>query len=109
MSVGRIEAGSLICRYHGWRFEGGQEGRCTACPQASDAGAETTVRESSRSRLEMHPSQVPVAWNLRDRSPAHLHANVLCECSWKQTCDREQAVVYQIGSLPGENMVGRVY
>ena len=60
MSVGRIEEGQLICRYHGWRFEGGQEGRCTACPQASDASAEVTVRQSSRSRLEMHPSQVPL-------------------------------------------------
>lgn len=59
LSVGRVEGGQLVCRYHGWAFEGEPEGRCVACPQAVDARAEATVRESSRSRLHMYPSQVP--------------------------------------------------
>ena len=54
MSVGRVENNQLVCRYHGWRFEG--EGRCAACPQAlNDASA---LQDSSRARLRMHPAQV---------------------------------------------------
>lgn len=58
LSVGRVEGGQLFCRYHGWGFKGGQEGRCSCNPQAVGAEAEATVLNSSRSRLESHPSQV---------------------------------------------------
>ena len=58
LSVGRVEDGQLFCRYHGWRFKGGEEGRCSCNPQAVGAEAEATVLSSSRSRLETYPSQV---------------------------------------------------
>eukprot|EP00193_Tetraselmis_chui_P008014 CAMPEP_0177757412 /NCGR_PEP_ID=MMETSP0491_2-20121128/3627_1 /TAXON_ID=63592 /ORGANISM="Tetraselmis chuii, Strain PLY429" /LENGTH=525 /DNA_ID=CAMNT_0019273057 /DNA_START=612 /DNA_END=2189 /DNA_ORIENTATION=+ len=48
LSEGRVEAdGSLLCAYHGWRFEG--SGKCTALPQASKPVS------------EWKPSQVPCA------------------------------------------------
>ncbi len=56
--MGRVEDGQLFCRYHGWGFKGGEEGRCSCNPQAVGAEAEATVMNSSRSRLETYPSQV---------------------------------------------------
>ncbi|CAK0784783.1 hypothetical protein CVIRNUC_007987 [Coccomyxa viridis] len=58
LSVGRVEDGQLFCRYHGWGFKGGEEGRCSCNPQAVGPEAETTVLNSSRSRLQTYPSQV---------------------------------------------------
>lgn len=58
LSAGRVEDGQLFCRYHGWGFKGGQEGRCSCNPQAVGPEAEATVLNSSRSRLQTHPSQV---------------------------------------------------
>ena len=70
LSVGRVEDGQLFCRYHGWGFKGGQEGRCSCNPQAVGPEAEATVLNSSRSRLQTHPSQV-------DSIPAHKSS---CMC-----------------------------
>ncbi|BDA48006.1 Protein TIC 55, chloroplastic [Coccomyxa sp. Obi] len=58
LSVGRVQDGQLFCRYHGWGFEGGQEGRCVCNPQADGPKAEQTTMQSSRSRLETYPCQV---------------------------------------------------
>ena len=58
LSVGRVEDGQLFCRYHGWGFKGGEEGRCSCNPQAVGPEAEATVLNSSRSRLQTYPSQV---------------------------------------------------
>ena len=34
LSRGTVEAGALVCPYHGWRFDGG--GRCLAIPAHGD-------------------------------------------------------------------------
>ena len=41
----------------GWEF-GGERGKCTRCPQASDARAEATVLSSPRARLRSFPCKV---------------------------------------------------
>jgi phenylpropionate dioxygenase-like ring-hydroxylating dioxygenase large terminal subunit len=55
---GRIEEsdGSLMCSYHGWRFNG--EGACTRIPQALDPKAEATACSSSRACAAAFPTQV---------------------------------------------------
>lgn len=55
---GRVEPtdGTLMCSYHGWRFDG--EGRCTAIPQADDEKSEATACASSRSAVATYPTQV---------------------------------------------------
>ena len=58
LSVGRVQDGQLFCRYHGWGFEGSQEGRCISNPQADGPKAEMTTMQSSRSCLKTYPSQV---------------------------------------------------
>ena len=55
---GRIEEsdGSLMCSYHGWRFNG--EGACTRIPQALDPKAEATACSSGRACAAAFPTQV---------------------------------------------------
>ena len=57
---GRIEEsdGSLMCSYHGWRFNG--EGACTRIPQALDPKAEATACSSSRACAAAFPTQACV-------------------------------------------------
>ena len=45
LSIGRVEAGEIVCAYHGWRYD--VEGRCTHIPQL-DAAA----RVPSAARIE---------------------------------------------------------
>ena len=56
---GRIEPedGTLMCSYHGWRFQG--DGACTKVPQALDAKANAAACSNSRSCAVSHPTQVP--------------------------------------------------
>lgn len=58
LSEGRIEPsdGSLMCSYHGWRFDG--QGRCVAIPQAVDSKAMKNACASVRSRVAAYPIQV---------------------------------------------------
>ena len=55
---GRIEPedGTLMCSYHGWRFQG--NGACTKVPQALDAKANAAACSNSRSCAVSHPTQV---------------------------------------------------
>ena len=55
---GRIEPedGTLMCSYHGWRFQG--DGACTKVPQALDAKANAAACSNSRSCAVSHPTQV---------------------------------------------------
>ena len=55
---GRIEPsdGTLMCSYHGWRFDG--DGRCTDVPQSLDAKANAAACASQRSCATSHPTQV---------------------------------------------------
>lgn len=58
MAEGRIEPedGTLMCSYHGWRFQG--DGKCTRVPQAMDARAQEAACSSSRSCAATYPTQV---------------------------------------------------
>ena len=59
LAEGRIEPsdGTLMCSYHGWRFNG--EGRCTAVPQSLDARASAAACANPRSCAVTHPTQAP--------------------------------------------------
>jgi phenylpropionate dioxygenase-like ring-hydroxylating dioxygenase large terminal subunit len=37
LSLGRVRAGTVACRYHGWRYDSG--GRCVEIPSYLDTGA----------------------------------------------------------------------
>lgn len=86
LSVGRVEDGQLFCRYHGWGFKGGEEGRCSCNPQAVGPEAETTVLNSSRSRLQTYPSQVIVCLlsrtvhGIRCKHNRHFHVRQTQTC-----------------------------
>jgi len=57
MSEGRIHSdGTLMCSYHGWRFQG--DGQCVDIPQSLDAKANATACASSRSCIKAHPVKV---------------------------------------------------
>ncbi|CAL5224847.1 g7603 [Coccomyxa viridis] len=58
LSEGRIEPedGTLMCSYHGWRFQG--DGACTKVPQALDEKANAAACSNSRSSAVSHPTQV---------------------------------------------------
>ena len=55
---GRIEPsdGTLMCSYHGWRFDG--EGQCTDVPQSLDAKANAAACTTLRSCAVSRPTQV---------------------------------------------------
>jgi len=36
LSLGRVEAGEIVCPYHGWRYD--RKGQCTRIPQLDDPG-----------------------------------------------------------------------
>lgn len=59
LSEGRIEPsdGSLMCSYHGWRFQ--SDGECTRIPQAKDGGASVGCK-NPRSRVQAYPVMVCV-------------------------------------------------
>ena len=58
VAEGRIEPsdGTLMCSYHGWRFDG--DGKCTDIPQSLDAKANAAACSNSRSCAVSHPTQV---------------------------------------------------
>lgn len=58
LSEGRIEPsdGTLMCSYHGWRFDG--DGKCTDIPQSLDAKANAAACSNPRSCATSHPTQV---------------------------------------------------
>ena len=57
LSMGSInEDGNLMCRHHGWCFNG--EGKCTKIPMLTGSEAEDTACDSLRSRVTTYPTQV---------------------------------------------------
>ncbi|CAL8461986.1 g1517 [Coccomyxa elongata] len=58
LSEGRIEPsdGTLMCSYHGWRFDG--DGKCTDIPQSLDAKANAAAYTNPRSCAVSHPTKV---------------------------------------------------
>ena len=71
---GRIEEsdGSLMCSYHGWRFNG--EGACTRIPQALDPRAEATACSSSRACATAFPTQANAQHATWHSLRMHRHA-----------------------------------
>ena len=69
---GRIEPedGTLMCSYHGWRFQG--DGACTKVPQALDERVNAAACSNSRSCAVSHPTQVLLPCNLPRMSWAWL-------------------------------------
>ncbi len=61
---GRIEPsdGTLMCSYHGWRFQG--DGQCTDIPQALDAKAQAAACSSPRSCASTRPTQVGLCYTV---------------------------------------------
>ncbi|OUL20944.1 Rieske 2Fe-2S domain-containing protein [Nostoc sp. 106C] len=56
LSLGSInEEGNLVCRHHGWCFNG--EGKCTKIPMLT-AEAEETACDSLRSHITTYPTQI---------------------------------------------------
>lgn len=56
LSEGRVEGdGSLLCSYHGWRFDG--EGQCVALPQA-EADKEADIRKNPKACAKRFPTRV---------------------------------------------------
>jgi len=69
LSEGRIEEdGTLMCSYHGWRFN--DCGKCVKIPQADDASAHETACNNPRSAAKMFPCKVSgtVLWIWPDAS-----------------------------------------
>jgi phenylpropionate dioxygenase-like ring-hydroxylating dioxygenase large terminal subunit len=57
LSEGRVENdGTLLCSYHGWRFDG-SHGRCVAVPQIDEPAA-SNIRSNPRSQCQTYPTQV---------------------------------------------------
>lgn len=57
LSLGKItENGALMCRHHGWCFNG--EGTCTKIPMLVEEEALKTACESPRSQVAVYPTQV---------------------------------------------------
>jgi phenylpropionate dioxygenase-like ring-hydroxylating dioxygenase large terminal subunit len=69
LSEGRVESdGSLLCSYHGWRFDG--EGDCLSIPQISDSEY-TNVKENPKSKCNSFPVKIinDVLWVWADSGP----------------------------------------
>ncbi|MDZ8069187.1 MAG: Rieske 2Fe-2S domain-containing protein [Nostoc sp. DedQUE08] len=57
LSMGSVtEDGNLMCRHHGWCFDG--EGKCTKIPMLAGSQAEVTACDSFRSRVTTYPTQI---------------------------------------------------
>ncbi|ERT05514.1 rieske domain protein [Lyngbya aestuarii BL J] len=58
LSLGSIntEDGTLVCRYHGWCFDG--EGICTKIPMSTDEMLEQTAIKNPRSQVQIYPTKI---------------------------------------------------
>jgi phenylpropionate dioxygenase-like ring-hydroxylating dioxygenase large terminal subunit len=80
LSFGSLdENGHLICRHHGWCFDG--EGKCTKIPMLSDAKALETACNSDKSKVTTYPTQVRqgLLWIWPDNS-----STAFTDCTPKQ-------------------------
>jgi phenylpropionate dioxygenase-like ring-hydroxylating dioxygenase large terminal subunit len=80
LSLGSInENGNLMCRHHGWCFDG--TGKCTNIPMLSDEKALETACNSERSQVTTYPTQVlqGLLWIWMDNSPTAFE-----DCTLKQ-------------------------
>ncbi len=80
LSLGKInENGNLMCRHHGWCFDGA--GKCTNIPMLSDEKALETACNSERSQVTTYPTQVlqGLLWIWPDDS-----STAFADCKTKQ-------------------------
>jgi len=80
LSLGKIdEQGNLMCRHHGWSFDG--TGKCANIPMLSDAKALETACHSERSQVNTYPTQIlqGLLWVWLDDS-----SNAFSDCTTKQ-------------------------
>ncbi len=80
LSMGSItEDGTLMCRHHGWCFNG--DGKCTKIPMLTGSEAEVSACDSLRSRITTYPTQViqGLLWVWPDDSSTAFE-----DCSSKQ-------------------------
>jgi phenylpropionate dioxygenase-like ring-hydroxylating dioxygenase large terminal subunit len=80
LSFGSLdENGHLICRHHGWCFDGA--GKCTKIPMLSDEKALGTACNSDKSKVTTYPTQVRqgLLWIWPDNS-----ATAFSDCTSKQ-------------------------
>jgi phenylpropionate dioxygenase-like ring-hydroxylating dioxygenase large terminal subunit len=99
LTEGRVEAdGTLLCSYHGWRFNG--EGQCTSIPQAADGAAEATACASSRSCVQSYPVQIQqgMLWVWGDKGPT----------AFIDAAAKTPAVTRELEALPADAKVFRI-
>ncbi len=81
LSLGTVhpEDGTLVCRYHGWCFDG--EGKCTKIPMSTDERVEQTAIKNQRSQITSYPTQIlqGLLWVWPDNSPTAFE-----DCQLKQ-------------------------
>ncbi|MDJ0569668.1 MAG: Rieske 2Fe-2S domain-containing protein [Pleurocapsa sp. MO_192.B19] len=80
LSKGSInEDGNLMCRHHGWCFDGA--GKCTNIPMLSNEKAKDTACNSEKSKVTTYPTQVlqGLLWIWLDDSPTAFK-----DCTSKQ-------------------------
>jgi len=57
LSMGKVQGdGSLMCRYHGWCFNG--SGKCTKLPMATSPNMEQKLCQTGRSAVAAYPTKV---------------------------------------------------
>ena len=91
LSLGSInENGNLMCRHHGWCFDG--VGKCTNIPMLSDEKALETACNSGRSQVTIYPTQVlqGLLWIWSDNSSTAFE-----DCTSKQPAVMPE---YELGS-----------
>jgi len=70
LSLGKVtKEGDLMCRYHGYCFNG--EGECTRLPMAVTESSEATARRLPQSKVTSYPTQISqgLLWVWPDDSP----------------------------------------
>ncbi|MEB3281315.1 MAG: Rieske 2Fe-2S domain-containing protein [Lyngbya sp.] len=81
LSLGSInsEDGTLVCRYHGWCFDG--EGKCTKIPMSTDDKLEKTAIKNQRSQVQSYPTKIlqGLLWVWPDNCPTAFE-----DCQLKQ-------------------------
>lgn len=78
LSMGSInEDGNLMCRHHGWCFNG--EGKCTKIPMLAGSQVEATACDSFRSKITTYPTQVTqeLLWIWPDNSATAFEDSTL--------------------------------